>query len=119
MKSLAELSAIKEKKIKELGLDGKGEKTRILVGLATCGMAAGATQVFNTLKEEIEKSGKGNIVLSQTGCIGICQYEPVFEVFEPGKEKVTYVKMDDEKAKRVFAEHLIGGQVVKEYTIGA
>ena len=59
------------------------------------------------------------VTVSQTGCIGICQYEPVVEIFEAGKDKVTYVKMDREKAKDVVEKHLKGGQIVTEYTIGA
>ena len=58
------------------------------------------------------------MICTQTGCIGICQYEPVVEVFEDGKDKVTYVKMTADKAKRVVAEHLKGGKPVEEYVIG-
>ena len=69
--------------------------------------------------DEVARRGVSNVTIAQTGCIGICQYEPVVEVFEPGREKVTYVKMTPEKAARVVAEHLINGKPVAEYTIGA
>lgn len=120
MKSLAELQAIKEKmKNKVVLREGTGDY-RVVVGMATCGIAAGARPVLNTLVEEVNNSGLADkITVSQTGCIGICQYEPVVEVFEAGKEKVTYVKMDADKAKRVAEEHLKGGNVVAEYTISA
>ena len=120
MKSLAELQAIKEKmKNKVVLREGTGDY-RVVVGMATCGIAAGARPVLNTLVEEVNNSGLADIIpVSQTGCIGICQYEPVVEVFEAGKEKVTYVKMDADKAKRVVEEHLKGGKVVAEYTISA
>ncbi|MBQ1217802.1 MAG: (2Fe-2S) ferredoxin domain-containing protein [Clostridia bacterium] len=120
MKTLAELEAIREKmKGKVAVREAGGNTTRIVVGMATCGIAAGARPVLNTIAEEISKMGLAETVtVTQTGCIGICQYEPVVEVFEQGKEKVTYVKMTSEKAKRILEEHIKGGKVVAEYTIG-
>ena len=117
MKSLAELQAIKEKmKNKVVLREGTGE-IRIVVGMATCGIAAGARPVLNTMFEEVNNSGLSDkVTVSQTGCIGLCQYEPIVEVFESGKDKVTYVKMDSDKAKRVIEEHIKGGKVVAEYT---
>jgi NADP-reducing hydrogenase subunit HndB len=86
--------------------------------MATCGIAAGARPVLNTFVEEINREGLyDKVMVSQTGCIGICQYEPVVEVYTPG-EKVTYVKVTPEKAKRIVEEHIKGGKVVTEYTIG-
>lgn len=118
MKSLAELAALKEKMQNQLALrEGEGS-IRVVVGMATCGIAAGARPVLNTLVEEVNKENLvEKVSVTQTGCIGICQFEPVVEVFE-GDSKVTYVKMTPDKAKRVVAEHLKGGNVVKEYTIG-
>ena len=92
--------------------------TKIIVGMATCGIAAGARPVLNTFVEAVANANL-NVTVAQTGCIGICQYEPVVEVVEPGKDKVTYVKMNAEKAQRVFDEHIKGGKVVTEYTIGS
>ncbi len=118
MKSLAELAAIKEKMQSRVVLrEGSGE-IRVVVGMATCGIAAGARPVLNTFVEEVSKAGlSGKVMVTQTGCIGICQYEPVVEVFEAGKDKVTYVKMTAEKAKKVVEKHLKGGRVIEEYTI--
>lgn len=118
MKTLAELQAIKEKmKDKVVLREGSGEM-RVVVGMATCGIAAGARPVLNAFVEEVNKAGLATkVTVSQTGCIGICQYEPVVEIFEAGKEKVTYVKMTAEKVKRVVDEHLKGGKIVSEYTI--
>ena len=94
--------------------------TRIVVGMATCGIAAGARPVLNAFVEGVNREGLTNTVtVSQTGCIGLCQYEPIVEVSQPGKEKVTYVKMTAEKAEKVLAEHIKGGKVVDEYTIGS
>ena len=120
MKSLAELTALRDKLQKNVSLREQEETKRVVVGMATCGIAAGARPVMNALLEEIAAKGlEGTVQVSQTGCIGICQYEPVVEVVEPGKEKVTYVKMTAEKAQRVFAEHIKGGKPVTEYTIGS
>lgn len=118
MKSLAELQAIKEKMQQKVALrEGSGEM-RVVVGMATCGIAAGARPVLSTFVEEVANNNlSGKVTVSQTGCIGICQLEPVVEVMEAGKEKVTYIQMTPEKAKRVVEEHLKGGKVVTEFTL--
>lgn len=119
MKTLAELAQIREKMKDKVGIREGVNGIRIVVGMATCGIAAGARPVLNTLVEEIAKEGlSSTATVTQTGCIGICQYEPVVEVFEAGKEKVTYVKVTPDMAKRIVAEHIKGGKPVTEYTIG-
>ena len=118
MKSLAELQAIKDRMKDKVILREGVNDIRVVVGMATCGIAAGARPVLATLVEEVNAAGLSDkVTVSQTGCIGICQYEPIVEVFEAGKDKVTYVKMTPEKAKRVVEEHLKGGNLVNEYTI--
>jgi NADP-reducing hydrogenase subunit HndB len=120
MKSLAELQAIKNKMKDKVVLRDGMEGMRVVVGMATCGIAAGARPVLNAFVEGVNKEGlEDKVSVTQTGCIGICQYEPVVEVFEAGKDKVTYVKMTPEKAQEVIEKHLKGGKVVNEYTIGA
>ena len=120
MKSLAELQAIKEKMRDKVILREGVNSIRVVVGMATCGIAAGARPVLNAIVEGVNKEGlMDKVTVSQTGCIGICQLEPIVEVFESGKEKVTYVKMTPEKAARVIEEHLKNGSVVNEYTIAA
>ena len=118
MKSLAELQAIKAKMQDKVALrEGSSEK-RVVVGMATCGIAAGARPVLSAFVEEVSKAGlAGSVTVSQTGCIGLCQYEPIVEVFEAGKDRVTYVKMSPEKVARVVEEHLKGGKPVAEYVI--
>ena len=119
MKSLAELSAIREKMKSKIALREGSSDTRIVVGMATCGIAAGARPVLNAFVEEINNAGLvGDVTVTQTGCIGICQYEPVVEIYAPGKEKVTYVKMTPEKAREVVEKHIKNGVVISEYTIG-
>ncbi len=121
MKSLEELLAIKEKAQAQIAArDAEGnDGIRVVVGMATCGIAAGARPVLKALTEELEKRNVKNVAIAQTGCIGMCQYEPIVEVYEPGKEKVTYVQMTAEKAVKVVANHLVNGEVVNEYTVGA
>ena len=92
-------------------------ETRVVVGMATCGIASGARPVLNTLAEEVRAKKLDNVVVTQTGCIGLCQYEPIVEVFAPGKEKVTYVKMTPEKAKEVVEQHLMRGLILTKYTL--
>ena len=120
MKSLAELQAIRDKARASVNIrENAAAETRVLVGMATCGIAAGARPVLNAFVEEVNKRGLKDTMVTQTGCIGICQYEPEVEIITPGKEKVTYVKMTAEKAVRVVNDHLVNGNVVTEYTIGA
>lgn len=118
MKTLEELAQLREQMKATMAVRTEEGKLRVVVGMATCGIAAGARPVLNTLVEEVNKEDlTDKVSVSQTGCIGICQFEPVVEVFD-GSDKVTYVKMTPDKAKRVVAEHLKGGKVVQEYTIG-
>lgn len=120
MKSLAELQAIRDKARAQISVrEGQDDSIRILVGMATCGIAAGARPVLTTFIDELEKRGIANVKVTQTGCIGICQFEPVVEVVTPGKDKVTYVKMTPEMAVRVVNDHIVNGNVVQEFTIGA
>jgi len=120
MKSVEELMAIKAKMQDKVSVRTGSGETRIVVGMATCGIAAGARPVLNAFVEGVSEAGlTDKVSVTQTGCIGICQYEPVVEVYAKGEEKVTYVKMSPEKAAKVIEQHIKGGKVVTEYTIGA
>ena len=120
MKTLEELAAIRDRMKQTVNTrEASPDNIRVLVGMATCGIAAGARPVLNAFTEEVARRELGNVTVTQTGCIGICQYEPVVEIVQPGKEKVTYVNMSAEKVARVVADHLMGGKPVLEYTIGA
>ncbi|MBR4296442.1 MAG: (2Fe-2S) ferredoxin domain-containing protein [Clostridia bacterium] len=120
MKSLEELKAIKAQMQNKVVLRKASGETRIVVGMATCGIAAGARPVLNAFVEGVAEAGLGeNVIVTQTGCIGICQYEPVVEVYTKDEEKVTYVKMTAERAKEVIEKHIKGGKPIAEYTIGA
>ncbi len=120
MKTLEELKAIREKMQGQVGLRSENEsQTRVVVGMATCGIASGARPVLTALSDAVQTKNLSNIAVIQTGCIGLCQFEPIVEIFEPGKDKVTYVKMTPEKALEVVEQHLIRGQVVNKYTISS
>ena len=118
MKSLAELAAIRERmQSKVIIREGVGT-VRVVVGMATCGIAAGARPVLNAFTDEVAKRNLTNVTVTQTGCIGICQYEPVVEVINAKGEKTTYVKMTAEKVAKIVTDHLVNGNVVNEYTVG-
>ncbi len=118
MKSLAELQAIRDKMQGQVGLRAESEAgTRVIVGMATCGIASGARPVLNALSEAVMAKNLKDISVVQTGCIGLCQYEPIVEVLQPGKEKVTYIKMNPDKAMEVVEKHLIGGTPIYDYTL--
>ncbi len=118
MKSLEELKAIREKMQGQIGIRNESsDQTRVIVGMATCGIASGARPVLTSLSDAVQQKGLTNVSVIQTGCIGLCQFEPIVEVLEPGKDKVTYVKMTPEKALEVVENHLIRGQVIQKYTI--
>lgn len=120
MKSLAELQAIRDRARAQVGLRAEsGASTRVQVGMATCGIAAGARPVMLKFLEEIQKRNLQNVTVSQTGCIGMCRLEPMLDVIMPGKEKVTYVRVNPDMVPRIVAEHIVNGRPVQEYTIGA
>ena len=120
MKSLAELKAIRDKTRASVTLRENAEAgTRVMVGMATCGIAAGARPVLEAFLEEVNKRELKDVTVTQTGCIGVCRLEPIAEVYVPGEEKVTYVKLKPEMVPKIVADHLVNRQVVTEYTIGA
>ena len=121
MKSIEELMAIRDNAKKKMTIreDTGDNNIRIVVGMATCGIPAGARPVLNAFVEEIAKRGIKGVTVSQTGCIGMCRLEPMLDVIMPGKEKVTYVRVNPDMVPRIVAEHIVNGRPVQEYTIGA
>ena len=121
MKSLAELQAIRQKTLERINLrrEDASENVRVVIGMATCGIAAGTRPVMLKFMEEINTRGLSNVTVTQTGCIGMCRLEPMVDVILPGQEKVTYIHMTPEKVGRIVAEHIVNGRPVTEYTIGA
>ena len=121
MKSLEELRAIRDRARVNVHLreENSPDNIRVVVGMATCGIAAGARPVLTTFTEEVAKRNLQNVMVTQTGCIGLCQYEPIVEVYEPDGKVTTYVKMTPEKAVQIVNDHLVNGKVVNDYTIGS
>ncbi len=120
MKSLAELEAIRQKTLENIAMRKEvHDAARIVVGMATCGIAAGARPVMLAFMDEIAKRRLDHVTVSQTGCAGMCRLEPMVDVYLPGQEKVTYVKLTPEMVPRIVAEHIVNGRPVEEYTIGA
>ena len=120
MKTLEELAQIRDRMKNKVALrEGTGE-IRVVIGMATCGIAAGARPVLNAFVEQVAEQNLGDkVTVTQTGCIGMCRFEPIVEVFEGDKERVTYVKVKPEMVPEIIKEHLIGGKPVTKYTIGA
>jgi NADP-reducing hydrogenase subunit HndB len=119
MKTIQELEEIRKNTLNKISIRKEREGTRVVVGMATCGIAAGARPVLLAFAEEVNRRGLRDVTVSQTGCIGVCEYEPIVEVYSPGEDKVTYVRMTPEKVGRIVAEHIVNGRVVNEYTIGS
>ncbi len=118
MKSLAELAAIRDKMKDKVAIREGSNETRIVVGMATCGIAAVARPVLAAFVEQVNNAGlSGTVTVSQTGCIGLCRYEPIVEVYRDGEEKVTYVNMTADKVEKIIADHIKGGKVVNEYLL--
>lgn len=119
MKSLEELAQIRAKMLAQVNLrKDDNVDTRIAVGMCTCGIAAGARPVMLEFIAELKRRGLDNVVVSQTGCVGMCRLEPIVDVFVKGQKKVTYVRMTPEKVARVVNDHIVNGRPVEEYTIG-
>lgn len=118
MKSLAELEEIRKKALENMSVRTDKNGYRIVVGMATCGIAAGARPVMNTFLEELKKRNISDVSVTMTGCIGVCRLEPIVEIIDPDGSKATYVKMTPERAVRIVAEHIVNGRVCVDYTIG-
>ncbi len=120
MKTIAELEAIRQKTLERVGYrKDADDDIRIVVGMATCGIAAGARPVMLAFLDEIKKRNLQNVTVSQTGCIGMCRLEPMVDVIVPGKDKVTYVNLNPDMVPRIVTEHIVNGNPVLECTIGA
>ena len=119
MKSIADLEEIRKNTLDKIGLRTNKDNVRVIVGMATCGIAAGARPVLNAFIEELQKRNVSNVSVTMTGCIGVCRLEPLVDVIDKDGKKVTYVKMTPEKAARVVVEHIVNGRVCADYTIGA
>ena len=121
MKSIADIKAIREKMQGQINLrdnQDAASETRVVVGMATCGISAGARPVFNAFVDEVAARQLKNVKVTRTGCMGMCALEPIVEVHVPGEEPVTYIHVDPDKARKIVANHIVNGNVCTEYLIG-
>lgn len=118
MKSLKELEDIRKKALEDIDLRIKGQGSRVVVGMATCGIAAGARPVLTKFVEEVKLHNLNDVVVTQTGCIGACRLEPMVEIYRNDEPKVTYVKVTPEMVAKIVTQHIVNGNPVVEYTIG-
>lgn len=119
MMTVADIEKIREKAKQDMASGTKDTKFRIVVGMATCGIAAGARKVMDAFCGEIKSRDLKDIKVSMTGCVGVCRYEPILEVYDDMKRRTTYVNMTADKARRVVAEHIVNGRPCMDMTIGA
>lgn len=119
MKTLAELEEIRKKTLEKISVRNNRDGIRVVVGMATCGIAAGAKPVMNAFVEGLNLRKLSDVSVTMTGCIGVCRLEPIVEVIDTEGNKTTYVNMTAEKVKRIIAEHLVNGRVCSDLTIGA
>ncbi|HHZ04514.1 MULTISPECIES: (2Fe-2S) ferredoxin domain-containing protein [Acetomicrobium] len=117
IKNLDDLRKIREES-KDLTSARSGGKKKIIVGMGTCGIAAGAREVLTAILTELDKRGIKDVAVETTGCIGMCQYEPLVDIIRPGEPRVTYGNMKPEDVSRIIAEHMINGNIVWEKVIG-
>ena len=121
MKSIADIKASREKMQGQINLrdnQDAASETRVVVGMATCGISAGARPVFNAFVDEVAARQLKNVKVTRTGCMGMCALEPIVEVHVPGEEPVTYIHVDPDKARKIVANHIVNGNVCTEYLIG-
>ncbi len=117
MKSLEDLKKIREKAQQDLALRNKNAKVKIIVGMGTSGIAAGAREILKVFVEEITQNNLSDVIVTQTGEKGFSSAEPIVEIEEEGKSKVIYGNVTVDIAKQIIKEHIIGGKVLVQYTI--
>jgi NADP-reducing hydrogenase subunit HndB len=119
VKSLEDLKRLKEEALEKRKAQATAGRAQITVGMGTCGIAAGARETMKAILEVIEKDNLSDIIVTQTGCIGLCEWEPIVEVVVGNEPKVMYGKVSREMAKQIMQEHIEGGKVLPEFVIPA
>ena len=115
MKNLEELKMMREKVKKDLQLRAGGHRVKIVVGMGSCGIAAGARETMNEFLELIEKNKKTDVIVTASGCFGFCAQEPMIHVYIEDKKPVTYKNVDKEAAQEIFNNHILNGKIVEKY----
>lgn len=117
MKSLEDLKRIREQAQAQIKLRTQESNTKIIVGMGTCGIAAGAREALMAILDELAKRNIQDVVVTQTGCVGLCEYEPLVNVVKPGHPKVTYMKVTPERARQIVASHIVNDQIINEWVL--
>lgn len=117
MKSLEDLKKIREQAQAQIRLRTQEANTKIIVGMGTCGIAAGAREALMAILDELAKRNIQDVVVTQTGCVGLCEYEPLVNVIKPGQPKVTYMKVTPERARQIVASHIVNDQIINEWVL--
>ena len=115
--NLEDLKKLREKSVAETAARKEG-RYRVIIGLGTCGIAAGGRKIMEAAMDEIAKRGLKDVSVETTGCIGMCQNEPLMDIVRPGEPRVTYGNLKPEDVPRIIADHLVNGNVVEEKVIG-
>lgn len=117
MKSLADLEKVRREAQERMRIrDGEGP-TRIVIGMGTCGIAAGARETMSAIMDELAKRNLTDVTVTQTGCAGLCEYEPLVDVYVAGKDRVTYSYVTPERARQIVARHVVNGQIVGDWVL--
>lgn len=117
MKSLQDLEAIRERARQAVRQREAGSRARIVVGMGTCGIAAGARETMTAILDELNRRGISDVAVTQTGCIGLCEQEPLVTVEVPGRPRTTYGHVDADRARRIVSQHVVNDQMVSEWVI--
>jgi NADP-reducing hydrogenase subunit HndB len=117
VKTVEDLERIRKQAKAMTRLRESAETTKIVVAMGTCGIAAGARETLSAIMDELARRNLQDVIVTQTGCIGLCEQEPIIAVMIPGREKVSYGRVSPEKARQIVASHVVNGQVVGEWVI--
>lgn len=118
MKTIEELKRLREKLQHQHKIEQNVADVQVILGMGTCGIAAGAREVMTALLEEIAKRNLTNVVIKQTGCIGMCEKEVLLDVVRPGEPRITYGKVKPSHVAQIVAEHIVNGRIIEELVVG-
>ena len=115
--SLDELNRLRVELVMKRNEKAYAGAISVTVGMGTCGIAAGALEVYQAFEEQLHAQGLDNVALTQTGCIGLCGHEPIVEVIIGRAQGVAYGRVDEDVVKRIVQEHIVGGKPVRDLII--
>ena len=117
MKSLEDLKALREKLQSDIRVR-ENDGTKIIIGMGTCGIAAGAREIMAAVLDELAVRKLKNVQVQQTGCIGMCEKEGLVDVVRPGEPRITYGNVKPVDVKRIIADHVINGRIIEDLVVG-